>query len=162
MSSHLVKRRFRCRIPLSKRTIDLYPGWDIWTWQNNNIAARVVSDCAYEGHRCLLLSSDKADDCLVFQPAKVKRNTTYSLSGWVKTEGVTVLEIGGDAGANMSIWGDFDRSDSLLGDNDWTFLAMTFDTGDRDSVNIACRLGHHGSTVTGKAWFDQIELVELK
>ena len=139
-----------------------YPGWTIWTWKSNTGAARLASDRAYKGDNCLLLSNDEADDSLVFQPVMVKRNSTYFLSGWVKTEGVRVLEAGGDAGANMAIWGSFERSESLLGDNDWTFLAMTFDTGDRDTVNVACRLGHHGSTVIGNAWFDRIELIELK
>jgi hypothetical protein len=38
---------------------------------------------------------------------------------------------------------------------------MTFDAQTRARVEVAARLGHHGSTATGRAWFDDLCLIEF-
>ncbi|HNU94870.1 MAG TPA: hypothetical protein PKM31_08600, partial [Bacillota bacterium] len=60
----------------------------------------------------------------------------------------------------LSIVGGWERSASLLNDHDWTYLEVYFDSGDRQEVDVCCRLGFYGSTVVGRAWFDDIRLVE--
>ena len=45
--------------------------------------------------------------------------------------------------------------------SDWTFLTLAFNSRDRTAVEVSARLGHHGSTCTGKAWFDDLCLIEV-
>src|SRR6185369_12379932 len=50
---------------------------------------------------------------------------------------------------------------SLVGDHDWTYLTLRFDSGSRTNVEVGPRLGHYGSTATGQAWFSDLHLIEL-
>lgn len=62
----------------------------------------------------------------------------------------------------MSIPESFERSrETLVGTSDWKYLALVFDSGDRTTVDIAARLGRHGSTASGTAWFDDLCLIEI-
>ena len=64
--------------------------------------------------------------------------------------------------AILSVWGGYERSAAhLTGTTDWTYLSFVFNSGERTAIEVAARLGHHGSTVTGKAWFDDLCLIEV-
>jgi len=77
-----------------------------------------------EGRPVLQLCASAADDIYPRQMVKVKPHTSYLLSGWVKTHKVKIEEDGGNCGANLSNWFTYERSRSLTGDNDWTYLAL--------------------------------------
>ena len=49
---------------------------------------------------------------------------------------------------------------AVTGTADWTQVAMEFETGSRDSVQVNCLFGGWG-TATGTAWFDDVSLVAL-
>lgn len=96
------------------------------------------------------------------QTVAVKPKTKYLVSGWARSNDIVIGEKGGGCGASLSILGGFERSrETLVGTRDWKYLSFVFDSGDRKSVDIAVRLGHHGSTASGKAWFDDLCLIEL-
>jgi hypothetical protein len=61
----------------------------------------------------------------------------------------------------LAVRGGFESSRSLIGTNDWTYLTLLFDSGDRTEVELGSRLGHHGSLASGTAWFDDLVLLEL-
>jgi serine/threonine protein kinase len=143
--------------------------WKLESWRNSKVVqspgvARV--GVARHGIRAAVLTADKADDIRLWQCVPVKSNTKYLFCGWVKAKDVVLAEKGRKVGANLSIWAtvyyDYERwSESVTGTNDWTYLGLIFDSGDRTEVHVAVRLGHRWSTVTGTAWFDDLYLGEL-
>ena len=91
------------------------------------------------------------------QYVDLEPDTTYTLSGWIKTENVT-----GGGGAQVYPYdygGVIDPSKWIRveGTTDWTYYSMQFTTGaDPSNARINFRL--YGAT--GTAWFDSINLVE--
>jgi hypothetical protein len=83
----------------------------------------------------------------------------YLLCGWLKGEQIAGTH--GDIGANVSLMGGFVRSESLLGTFDWTQSCVTF-TAATPHVDVACRLGFYGSTISGKVWCDDFTLERVR
>lgn len=137
------------------------PVWTSASWRNNPRAAAIEEGVAYTGKRSVLLATDVADDVRFSQDVAVQADTDYLLCGWVKTERVEFQQEG-RIGANLSLFGSYQRSQAVSGDSDWTYLALTFNSGGRTSVQVCARLGHQSSTCTGKAWFDDLYLIPLE
>jgi hypothetical protein len=70
------------------------------------------------------------------------------LSGWIKTDNVAHTTGSIDAGANLSIYGTWDRTLAIIGTNEWTHVNMTFNTGSSSQIIIAARLGYWSGTTT--------------
>jgi len=49
---------------------------------------------------------------------------------------------------------------AIKGDQDWTEVEVTFNSGNRDSIQVNCLFGGWGVS-TGTAWFDDLSLQEL-
>ena len=88
-------------------------------------------------------------------------NKRYRLAGWVKTQGLK------DGGAYLEIddvfWNwkdvrDTRRTKKLTGDQDWTRLEVEFTPSKNDPLFLI-KLCVEG---TGAAWFDDLELMEVK
>ena len=124
-------------------------------------AASVVEGVAPEGKRSLLLATETENDIHFTQELTVQPQTDYVLSEWVKTEDVQIVQAGGQVGANLSLLESAERSNSLTGTNDWTYLTLKFNSQDRTTIRAGARLGHHGSTCTGKAWFDDLCFIHV-
>ena len=107
------------------------------------------------------MQAANADDAFFAQDVAVQPNTNYLLSGWVKTEGVTLVEKIRHVGANLSVL-EFANKHSLsvTGDSEWSYLALQFNSGPLTKVQARARLGFTNSTCTGKAWFDDLCLIE--
>lgn len=138
-------------------------GWTIGSWRNNQEAGRVEAlATARDGRRVAVLTAAQPDDAHLRQTVAVKPKTKYLFAGWARSADITIGEKGGATGANLSILGGFERSrETLTATRDWTYLSFVFDSGDRTSVDVAARLGHHSSTASGQAWFDDLCLIEL-
>lgn len=137
--------------------------WTFASWRGDAETGRIVPfDKAPAGKRVARLMAAQGDDAHFRQSVQVKPRTKYLLSGRARTENVEITEKGGMTGASLSILGGFERSrQTLIQSQDWTYLCLVFDSGDRTSVDVAARLGHHGSVAKGTAWFDDLVLVEL-
>lgn len=133
--------------------INLPANWsqDAWT---SGAAFIWDSTQAHGGTKSACISQSEPNDSRWIQTVAVFPNTDYRLSGWIRTENVG----GAGVGANLSVAGTWTRTDSLLGTNDWTYVSITFSTGASSRIDVAARLGHWGSTVTGTAWFDDLTL----
>jgi hypothetical protein len=121
-----------------------------------------ATDVKLIGDASGVLIADAADDLRMSQTVSVRPHTRYIFSAWVKTENVQIIEPGGRFGANLSLFGQPEASRSLTGTQDWTFVSLPFNSGTRTSVELALRLGHHGSTARGKVFFDKVRLVEVR
>jgi hypothetical protein len=92
------------------------------------------------------------------QTVPVNPNTEYELSGWIKTNNVVHGTGSIVAGANIGLFGTYEHTLGLFGTNDWTFVSMTFNSGEISEITIACRLGYWSGTATGTMWCDDISL----
>jgi eukaryotic-like serine/threonine-protein kinase len=137
--------------------------WQRRSWREDEVPGTkpFVPQTVRDGERSPQVESSVADDVFLGQIVAVKPGRRYMLSGWCRTEDVIVTEKPGDVGANLSLFPGYERSASLVGTKGWTFLSMTFDAKDRTQVTVTARLGHHYSAATGRAWFDDLCLIEL-
>lgn len=110
------------------------------------------------GIRGVAIHSPTPNDARWVQTVSVEPHTVYELSGWIRTRGVEHSPQSVDAGANLTIMGMWDRSTALLGDNDWTFRSVRFNTGASTMVTVGGRLGFWSGMTSGIAWFDDLRL----
>ena len=94
------------------------------------------------------------NDARLVQVVKVKPNTSYKLSGYIRTENV---EDNG-WGANLSIGGVFVMPQGFYGDYEsWQYVESYGTTGpDQSTIEIWARLGGYSGESKGKAYFDNI------
>lgn len=103
------------------------------------------------------IRSTRTSDCGVAAVVPVQRHTRYRLSGWIKTRDVRAPR--NAPGMMLNVHGG-PRTKGLLGDNDWTEVAVEFDSGERTEVTVHCLFGGYGGA-TGEAWWDDVALVAL-
>ncbi|MEX2671070.1 MAG: PVC-type heme-binding CxxCH protein [Phycisphaeraceae bacterium] len=135
-------------------------GWSIRNYQG--VAAHRVDEGREQGH-AVRISSESGSDTSWYTNVEVQPGTRYRLSGWIRTENIAtqgnahgalfnVHELQGAEGA---------RTTGLEGDNDWTRVETSFNSGNRTSLTINALFGGWGSA-TGTAWFDDVQLVALE
>lgn len=133
--------------------------WTSSSWQNDGAFALDTSQ-AHTGKASALIINDKATDARFKQEIKVKSNTYYRLSCWIKTENV-----GSEAlGANISIDGLLAVSQDVKGTSgDWTYVELYGKSeSDQESFVLTLGLGGYSNLNTGRAWFDDVAVEELE
>jgi hypothetical protein len=110
------------------------------------------------GGRSIAIHSPTPNDARWVQTVGVQPHTVYELSGWIRTEAVQHSPQAVDAGANLTVMGTWNRSEALIGDNDWTFRRVRFNSGASNTVTVGARLGYWSGTTAGSAWFDDLRL----
>lgn len=113
------------------------------------------------GTRSIAIHSPTPNDARWIQTVTVEPHTIYELSGWIRTEGVQHSPQAVDAGANLTVMGTWERSEALIGTNDWTFRTLRFNSGDSTTVTVGARLGFWSGTTAGSAWFDDLRLAPM-
>jgi dolichyl-phosphate-mannose-protein mannosyltransferase len=132
-------------------------GWEFSAWDKKGVS-KIEEGDARDGTKSFMIENATADDSFLRQTVTVKPNTLYRLSGVIKTENVETKNFG----ATLSLEGTFETTKSIERSKSWTRVEFEFDTGPLATIKVGCRLGHNSSKATGKAWFDQLELVELR
>ncbi len=118
------------------------------------------SPVASSGERSAQLVATSPNDIWWSQTvATLVPGQTYTFCGWLKGDGISGTE--GGVGGNVSVLGGFVRSESLWGTFDWTHSCVTF-TAETTRVDLACRMGFYGSTVSGTLWCDELSLEPLR
>lgn len=117
---------------------------------------------SHRGRHSVRIDSSTPNDARWVQDVVVVPNTLYLLSGWVRTADVAHTAELVDAGANLSLLGEWDRSVAMYGTQDWTYTSTTINSGEKTTLTIAARLGFWAGTTTGTAWFDDLSLVQLR
>ena len=104
------------------------------------------------------IESPNFNDAMFFKEMSVQPNTAYKVSCKVKTDNVVTKNQNTGGGAQISIDGTVERSDAVVGTQDWTNITLYFNSGNRTKVNIGFRLGGYDDQCTGTAWFDDLKL----
>lgn len=92
------------------------------------------------------------NDARLCQTIAVAPDTSYTISCYVKTSGVT-----GGAGANIGIYGMAVTSAGVYGDTDWRPVELTGRTAPgQKELTVSVGVGGHGALSSGEAWFDSI------
>jgi len=137
---------------------------DAWTMPYSTFEWSSVF--AHSGIRSVKISNNTANDARWTQTVNVLPNSTYRLSGWIKTENVAhtlenPINSAYDGGANLSVLIGYYPITPLFGTNDWTYTSMEFNSQSNTQITVATRVGMYGGITTGTAWFDDLKLVLL-
>ena len=122
----------------------------------------VVADESRTGKRSLCITSTRGADTSFFTEVKVKPNTEYRLTGWVKT-----ARLLGARGAQMNAHEvqkqpRGSRTNALNRTTpEWRRVEATFNSLNRDELTINCLFGGWGKA-TGTAWWDDVALHEVE
>lgn len=114
---------------------------------------------ARSGNNSVRIYAPESNDAAWIQTVDVDPNKLYFLSGWIKTDNLDhAAQSAGGPGATLSLYGTWKHSEGVSGTQDWIRRTLLFNTDSNSQVTIAARLGHHGGTATGSAWFDDLQL----
>ena len=132
-----------------------------WTSDGGNQAAtHIFRNEAKKGNKSLTIFSYAPKHGRWYTKVNVKPWSTYSFSGWIKTEDL-VLTKGDGAGFNLVAHGrEFDileEYEYYSGTNDWNKVEIKFNTDDQDCLILECLL-NKGGLASGRVWFDHMEL----
>jgi hypothetical protein len=131
------------------------------------VRGSAVTDPAvlHEGKRSLRLEAGSSTDASVqFAPVPLTIGKRYELSGWARTEHLTVRDLDRSpiaTGATLTMASmPFDvHSAALGGTTSWTRLSLKF-IASRSTDQILVNAGN-GGAFQGKAWFEGISLDEI-
>ena len=117
-----------------------------------------VDENGYDGN-CIVVVNADANDARFAQTIPVEPDSIYRFSCMVKAENCG----DGGYGATLSIEDTFTYSDSVLDTHgEWRELTLYGRTGEKQKeVTLMARVGGYGMINTGRAWFDNIEAVQL-
>ncbi len=118
-----------------------------------------TSSDAHTGERSALVENVQANDARLEQTVRVRPQTYYRLSAWVKAEGCDA----GKKGANISFADVYGTSPDVHDtQGEWVELTLYARTGKgQKDVTVMARVGGYGSENTGRAWFDDLFLVQV-
>ena len=119
----------------------------------------VTDEAFHSGSFSALVENASANDARFTCTVKVKPESLYRLSGYVRVE--SMQDTGN--GANFGIEGIYSFSDGLFDTNgEWQYLEWYGETGEKQTeVTIGVRVGGYSAESVGKAYFDDIVLEEV-
>ena len=106
------------------------------------------------------ITSKEFNDAMFSKEIQVERNTPYKVSCMIKTKGVQANKNASSIGAQISIYNTVERSVAISGDSDWQRVEFIFNSKNRDTVDIAFRLGGTEGYAKGEAWFSDFKIEE--
>jgi alpha-N-arabinofuranosidase len=131
-------------------------------WKSNTWRGEGDFDYAESGRtgsRSVRISSATGADGSWSTIVQVKPFSRYRLSGWIRTEDLSVTNARGALFNLHGIRGA--ETPAVKGTSDWIRVEMEFDTDFIDAVQINCLFGGWGPA-TGSAWYDDLALEMLK
>lgn len=137
-------------------------GWTSWQWFTDtpNTIITWENSGAQSGSRCISIENKQKNDARLKQTIPVQENKKYRLACWIKA-----ADVGADAtGACISIWYRAESSENVKGtQTEWKQVEMFMQTGKGvNSIDLTVGVGGHGSENSGKAWFDNVTVEEVK
>jgi hypothetical protein len=109
------------------------------------------------GKWCLNIVDIDSGSQQIGQKVRCRPATSYTLSYWMKTEGVDPSGIGASGYFRTPDWQTFACGDNITGTNDWQRYEISLTTGPNDTV-LLIALGI--VKAKGSAWFDDVMLID--
>jgi hypothetical protein len=135
-------------------------GWKSDAYQPSAVF-RLEKGIAKSGMYSASIAATAPNDARWVQAASgLKPGRSYALCGWLRGKDI-ITGPAAVVGANVSVMNGYSRSWSKSGTFPWTESCAIF-KAEAASVQVACRLGFYGSTVTGKLWCDDMSLTEIR
>jgi len=135
--------------------------WQTDSWEKSAGFTEFLIDETqyYSGSKSACIINNLENDSRFRQPIKVKGDTYYRMSCWVKTENVGTET----KGANISIDGSLETSrDIRETTSGWEYIELYGRTSpNQENFTLTIGLGGYGNINTGKIWIDDVEVVEL-
>ena len=131
-------------------------GW----YQDSSITVHTVdTSVAHSGSNSALVNNLKNNHAYYVQQVNLQPNTSYRLSGWIRTENIGE----GIDGAGISILDKFETGGDVRGTvSSWQQVQLFVQTTSGiTSAQVMLQIGNYGAENSGKAWFDDIELVKV-
>ena len=116
----------------------------------------------YSDNNSYKIISNEFNDAMFSKEVQVQKNTPYKVTCMVKTKGVEAEKNESSIGAQISISDTVERSVAISGDTDWQELEFVFNSKNRDTVDIAFRLGGTAGNAKGEVWFSDFKIEEGK
>lgn len=116
------------------------------------------SSIKYSNDDSYKIISETQNNAAFYKEVIVEPNTFYKLSCMVKTEEVIPSNVNSDGGANLFIVEAPETSKTITGTNDWQKIELLFDSQNRTTIEIGCRLGGNSGTAQGIVWFSDFKL----
>ena len=116
----------------------------------------------YSDNNSYKITSNEFNDAMFSKEVQVQKNTPYKVTCMVKTKGVEAEKNESSIGAQISISDTVERSVAISGDTDWQELEFVFNSKNRDTVDIAFRLGGTAGNAKGEVWFSDFKIEEGK
>ena len=138
---------------------ELPEGWRREMWLTDaGISTLRVEEDGYDG-RCICVHNVDANDARFAQTVPVEPNTLYCISAMVRAEGCDEDGLG----ATLSVGDVFVYSDSLYDTHgQWEYLELYgWTDSDQTELTLFCRVGGYGMLSRGRAWFDEVQMVEV-
>lgn len=131
--------------------------WSTGSWQPQGVQFEWETGSGRNQSRCISIHLTEPNEAYWKQEITTEPGAWFNVYAYIKGQNITNHE-NGSIGANLCNLGTWDRSDDLgsLGTFDWNQVVFTCQAGPSGKVDIGCRLGYWGNTVTGQAWFDDI------
>ena len=116
----------------------------------------------YSNTRSYKITSNEFNDAMFSKEVKVEKNTPYKVTCMIKTKDVESQKNVSSVGAQIAISDSVERSVAICGDNDWQEVEFIFNSKNRETVDIAFRLGGTGGYAKGEAWFSDFKIEQGK
>ena len=104
------------------------------------------------------ITSTEFNDAMFSKVVQVEPNTPYRVTCMIKTSGVTGDKTSSGIGAQIAISDTTERSVAISGDSDWQEVEFIFNSQNRETVDIAFRLGGTEGYAKGEAWFSDFKI----
>ena len=113
------------------------------------------------GGRCISIEASNFNDASWMQKVSgLTPGETYWVTGWIRGQDI-VREPNRNTAANICLEGTWSHApDYLDGTFDWQQASFSFVAPASGIAAIGCRLGYWSNTTRGKAWFDDVRIVQ--
>ncbi|MBN8422645.1 MAG: hypothetical protein J0L73_27285 [Verrucomicrobia bacterium] len=138
--------------------------WELSTHDRSvEVKEAVDKKVLFHDQPTLRVTNPGVTDTHIAQKVKVKPNTRYLISGWIKTEDIKDANGGTSAkrGACLCITGKYGTTTSFVNSDTWMEVSKEFKSQDETEMLFECRLGYFSATVSGTAWFAAVSLKEV-
>ncbi|WP_380680849.1 DUF7133 domain-containing protein [Salinigranum sp. GCM10025319] len=149
-------------------------GWETNTFTGS--ATYTYADVGYEGDHSVQVTSSEGADATWRRTVSVEQDTEYTLTAYIQTENLELVDGTGLADVDNSPYGaavtveqlananfpDIDQSavaGPVTDASDWTEVTTTFNSGSNSELTINMLYGGYGEA-TGSAWYDSVSLVD--